>query len=228
MNKEGLLITFEGPEGGGKTTLVKEFIKPWIQEDLGFGENAIFLREPGGTPISEEIREILLNKSHKIGIKTEVLLFQAGRAENCDEIIRPALETGKLVFIDRFGDSSIAYQGCARSVGVYNIDWLNKFSTGGIIPDVTFLLDIDPEIGLRRRDNSTEGKNRLDKENLDFHHRVREGYLSEVAGRSQGRWIVINADRPQIDVATEVMEKLEERLVLRGFLEGQISKEHER
>jgi dTMP kinase len=229
MNKKGLLITFEGPEGGGKTTIFNQ-LKPWVKDELAFGDRALFLHEPGGTPLGEEIRTILLNNERvHICSKSEALLFQAARAELCQEVISPAIKNGYLVFLDRFQDSSIFYQGYGRDLGVFNIDWLNKFSTGGMMPDLTLFLDINPETGLTRKKGCSEGENRLDKEELAFHKKVYAGSQMEIKTRPEGRWKFVDAGQPLEAVIEDVQYLIANKLRESKFLvEGQISKEYER
>jgi len=192
--KKGLLITLEGGEGAGKTTQVVRLREHLIQD----GRDVIVLREPGGTAISEQIREVVLsNQNVGMAYTTEVLLFQAARAQIYREIVLPSLELGKVVVMDRSRDSSVVYQGMVRGFGVDVIEQLNDISTKKTYPDVTFLLDAPVNIGLGRR-HSTDDVNRLDHEANTFHEKVRQAYL-EVAKadrRKHGayaRWQIIDA-----------------------------------
>lgn len=194
MKKKGLLITLEGGEGAGKTTQVVRLREHLIQD----GRDVIVLREPGGTAISEQIREVVLsNQNVGMAYTTEVLLFQAARAQIYREIVLPSLELGKVVVMDRSRDSSVVYQGMVRGFGVDVIEQLNDISTKKTYPDVTFLLDTPVNIGLGRR-HSTDDVNRLDHEASTFHEKVRQAYL-EVAKadrRKHGayaRWQIIDA-----------------------------------
>lgn len=188
-NKPGMLISFEGGEGGGKTTQVVRLRDRLIQA----GKDVIALREPGGTVISEQIREIVLSSKH-IGIAytTEVLLFQAARAQIYREIVLPSLEVGKVVLMDRTRDSSVVYQGMVRKFGVDQIEELNKISTKDTYPDLTFLLDVDASTGLQRQADAG-GTNRMEMEGLDFHDQVRQAYLQLAKTNHSGRWRIIDA-----------------------------------
>jgi dTMP kinase len=194
MKKKGLLITLEGGEGAGKTTQVVRLKERLAQA----GRAVVVLREPGGTAISEQIREVVLsNQNVGMAYTTEVLLFQAARAQIYREIVLPALELGKIVVMDRSRDSSVVYQGMVRGFGVEVIEQLNDISTKKTYPDITFLLDTPVNIGLDRR-HSTDDVNRLDHEATTFHEKVRQAYL-EVAKadrRKHGafaRWQIIDA-----------------------------------
>ncbi|MFC5775495.1 dTMP kinase [Ectobacillus antri] len=168
-------ITIEGPEGSGKTTLLAKLV-PVLQQE---GYNVLLTREPGGIEISEKIREIIHDPSHlAMDARTEALLYAAARRQHLVEKVIPALERGIIVICDRFIDSSLAYQGFARGLGMENILEVNRFATEGCMPDLTIYLDIEPEVGLARihKDNERE-INRLDLEGVSFHHKVREGYL---------------------------------------------------
>ncbi len=204
--RTGKLISFEGGEGGGKTVQIKRMRDHFY----ACGREVVALREPGGTPISEEIRNVVLS-SKNIGIAytTEVLLFQAARAQLYREVVIPSLEAGKIVLMDRTRDSSVVYQGIVRGFGEDLIEQLNDISTDKTFPDVTFLLDLDPEIGLERRrlEAETEGgkkMDRLDMEALDFHQKVRSAYLSVAKKDTRDRWITVDASR--------TIEQIEEAL----------------
>ena len=170
-------ITFEGPEGSGKTTIIEH-----IRRLLAETHEVVKTREPGGIPISEKIREVLLTKEHDMDGRTEALLFAASRRQHLVERVIPALESRKIVLCDRFIDSSLAYQGIARGIGFDDIMAINKFAIDTHMPDLTIYLKLDPETGLQRiRDNAREN-NRLDDETIDFHKKVVLGYneLSEL------------------------------------------------
>ena len=203
----GILITFEGPEGGGKSLQIQnlgEYLK-----NKGF--RVLTLREPGQTKIGEQIREILLNpKNKKMTPRAETLLFEASRAQLVEEIIKPALAQGVIVLIDRFFDSTTAYQGYGRQLPVEKIEMLNDFATGGLKPDLTILLDLEVEEGLRRREKSGK-KDRIDMESLEFHQRVREGYL-EMAGKNPHRWRIIDASKSPEEVFEEIKKIVEREL----------------
>lgn len=170
----GLFITIEGPEGSGKTTITQKLVH---QLQLG-GEKAIQTREPGGIDISEQIRKVILAKDNTaMDARTEALLYAAARRQHLVERIIPALEQGYIVLCDRFIDSSLAYQGYARNLGIEEVYSINAFAIEGRLPNLTLLFDIEPKLGLERI-NKNEGReiNRLDLENLEFHQKVREGY----------------------------------------------------
>lgn len=174
MKGQGKFITFEGPEGAGKTTVISV-----ISERLkAQGENVVLTREPGGIKISEEIRTIILDNRHtEMDAKTEALLYAAARRQHLVEKVIPALQSGAIVLCDRFIDSSLAYQGYARGLGIEEVLQINQFAIGQQMPDLTVFFDISPEEGLARiQKNDGREKNRLDNENLRFHEQVYEGY----------------------------------------------------
>ena len=170
---KGYFITFEGPDGSGKTTqigLLKDYLK-----EIGF--EVVVTREPGGTSIGEAIREIILDSAYgEMTPVTEMLLYAAARAQHVDELIKPALESGKIVLCDRFVDSSLAYQGFGRGLGIELIERVNKVALNGINPDMTFFFDLDPKEGLKRGQARGEGADRLELESMDFHQRVYDGF----------------------------------------------------
>jgi len=171
---KGLFITVEGPEGAGKSTILTEIFNRLLQE----GFNVIQTREPGGISIAEQIREVILNTGNtEMDKRTEALLYAAARRQHLVEKVIPALEEGKIVICDRFIDSSLAYQGNARGIGMEEVMNINQFAIEDKMPDLTLYFDIDPEEGLKRiaKHNGRE-VNRLDLESVDFHTRVREGY----------------------------------------------------
>lgn len=170
----GKWISFEGGEGSGKTTLIKGLVEKLKERNLPY----LVTREPGGVPVSEKIREILLEKTdHPMDPMTEAILFAASRRQHLVEKVLPALEEGKIVLMDRYIDSSLVYQGHARGLGMERIRELNEFATQGHLPLITFYLDIDPEVGLERIRKNQRSMNRLDYEDLIFHQKIREGYL---------------------------------------------------
>ena len=205
----GKFITFEGPEGAGKTTIL-ELLMDYLQKS---GIEAVFTREPGGINIAEKIREVILNKEHTVmDSRTEALLYAAARRQHLVEKVIPSLDNGKIVLCDRFIDSSLAYQGYARGLGIDEVLSINEFALNGIMPDLTLYFRIDPEIGLKRIENSSEReKNRLDLEDLTFHKKVQEGY-EQVINRFQERIIVIEADQPIEDVLNEVKKALKNHI----------------
>lgn len=197
-------ISFEGGEGSGKTTIINRLSKEL--EELGY--NIVQTREPGGSKIAEEIRNIILDKDNTdMDYLTEALLLAASRREHLTEVILPALEAGKIVICDRYIDSSLAYQGYARGIGIEEVYQINKYATGGLLPDVTFYIDVDPKIGLSRIKTTNRETNRLDLETLAFHEKVREGYL-KIANRFKKRFIVIEGDRHIDDLYEDVKREV--------------------
>lgn len=204
-----MFITLEGPEGGGKTTQINalaEFLR-------AAGRQTLTLREPGGTPISEQVRAILMSLGNTaMHPRSEILLFLAARAQLVEEVIRPALAQGKVILCDRYADSTLAYQGYGHGVELDVLRRLLDFATGGLQPDLTFLLDIDPLEGLRRKQAASEW-NRLDAYDADFHHRVRQGYRQLAAADPQ-RWVVVDASQPAEAVQTVLRQNILARLNL--------------
>ncbi|WP_280169530.1 dTMP kinase [Priestia megaterium] len=172
----GTFITFEGPEGAGKTTIIHMVQQKLIKE----GYNIVLTREPGGIRIAEQIREIILNPSNtEMDARTEALLYAAARRQHLVEKVIPELNKGNIVLCDRFIDSSLAYQGNARGIGVEDIFAINQFAIEQTMPQATLYFDIEPEVGLERINKGRKDEiNRLDLESLDFHYKVRDGYLS--------------------------------------------------
>jgi len=195
-----MFITFEGPDGSGKSSqiaLLSEFLKQQ-------GYQVLETREPGGTSIGDQIRECLHDVTNRAMTSVaEMLLYSASRAQLVAEVIRPALAADQVVLCDRFADSSIAYQGYGRGLDLADLKVVTRFATGGLIPDLTFLLDIDVERGLSRRMQGGEEMNRLDLETVGFHQRVREGYGQLVAA-DPTRWVTVNADRPRDEVQADI------------------------
>lgn len=196
-----LFITFEGPDGAGKTSVLKSIGERLQQKQL----QVLLTREPGGIEIAEKIRSIILEPAHTMmNERTEALLYAAARAQHFYEKIMPALEQGKHVLCDRFIDSSLAYQGHARGIGVDEVLSINQFAIGQRLPDITIYFDIAPEKGIARiHANRSDEMNRLDVEGLAFHQKVYEGY-QEAMKRYPNRFRVINADQPLEDVIEEV------------------------
>ena len=204
-----LFITLEGPEGSGKSSAIEIVYKRLLEE----GNEIIRTREPGGTPIAEQIRNVILNKENtNMDIRTEALLFAASRRQHLIEKVWPSLKEGKLVFCDRYLDSSLSYQGHARGLGIEEVLSVNLFATENTFPDLTLLFDIEPEIGLARiaKNNSRE-VNRLDVEKLEFHKRVREGYLI-LAKKYPERIVIIDASKPLEEVSELTYKAIKERL----------------
>jgi len=203
-----MFITFEGPDGSGKTTQVKRIGRKLIEK----GFDIVYTREPGGTEISDQVREILMNmKNKQMCPRTEILLFCAARAQLVEEVIRPALQSGKIVISDRYADSTLAYQGYGHGFEQETLKQLLNFATGNLWPDLTFLLDIPAEKGLRRRINNQEEWNRMDDYQLAFHERVRNGY-HQLAAADPQRWEMIDADQSEEAVENEIMQRLARHL----------------
>ncbi|MFJ7756164.1 dTMP kinase [Peribacillus muralis] len=204
--KRGIFITMEGPEGAGKTTITQMLGKA-LQEE---GYQVLLTREPGGVPISEQIREVILNKKNTaMNPRTEALLYAAARRQHLVEVVKPELDRGGIVLCDRFIDSSLAYQGHARGLDIEEVYSINKFAIGDMMPDVTFFFNIDPEEGLKRiQSNGEREVNRLDLEALDFHKKVCEGYQI-IIDRWRERFIIVDAGR-SID---EVLEETKAGLI---------------
>lgn len=205
----GKFITIEGTDGSGKSTQI-ELLMDYLRKK---GADVIFTREPGGTQISEKIREIILdvNNSEMTGI-TEALLYAAARSQHVEEKIIPALEAGKIIICDRFVDSSIAYQGAARGLGAEKIMGINEAALHGIMPDMTLFFDLSPEKGILRKKNE-RALDRLEKEKMDFHEKVYEGYKN-LCKKYPERIKPIDADRSIDEVHSEVIE------VIDGLLKG--------
>jgi dTMP kinase len=204
---KGIFITFEGPDGSGKTTQL-ELLARHLEAR---GRKVLCTREPGGTPLAEGIRRLLLKPwpEEVLGI-TEVFLYAAGRAQHVKFCILPALEAGKVVLCDRFTDSTLAYQSFGRGLSEGLVRQINELATWGLRPSLTLLLDLPPEEGLRRRSPGEGGKipDRLEQEDLTFHRRVREGYL-ELARQEPGRIKIIDALQPKEEVFRQVWAAVE-------------------
>jgi dTMP kinase len=201
----GIFITLEGPDGAGKTTIAQMLAEKF--------ENTMLTREPGGIDIAEQIRKVILAKENtKMDARTEALLYAAARRQHLVEKVKPALEEGKMVLCDRFVDSSLAYQGYARGLGVDEVYSINQFAIGDLMPELTLYFDIDPESGLKRiSKNQSREVNRLDLESLDFHHRVYEGYQL-LLKRFPERIIKIDACRSLEEVLQDAVKTIENHL----------------
>ncbi|MCB7068953.1 MULTISPECIES: dTMP kinase [Bacillaceae] len=210
--EKGTFITVEGPDGAGKTTVLNIIAEELAAE----GYPIVQTREPGGSPIAEKIRQIILDKKHtEMDPRTEALLYAAARRQHLIEKIIPALEKGNIVLCDRFIDASIVYQGFARKIGIDEVLKINHFAIENTMPDLTIYFDIEPEIGLERIQKHRQGEmNRLDLETMEFHKMVREGYL-QLLDRFPDRIKKVMADRPIEEVKTEAKKLILSLLVKR-------------
>jgi dTMP kinase len=189
----GLFVTFEGIDRSGKTTQARMLVE-------ALGDDALAVREPGGTEVGERLRELLKDPSVSISPEAEALMFAAARAELVAQVIRPALDQGKVVVSDRFLDSSLAYQGVARGLGLDDVEQINRFATGGLMPDLTFLLSIDPARAAERAGQL----DRFEDEGDSLQMAVYEAY-GELAEKDPARWQIIDADRPSSEVHADVL-----------------------
>ncbi|MFM8774908.1 MAG: dTMP kinase, partial [Actinomycetota bacterium] len=195
-NAPGLFLVFEGGEGAGKSTQSAALADYLVARD----HRVVRTREPGGTPAAEAIRSILLDPANTgLDDRAEALLFAAARGDHAARVIRPALERGDIVISDRFMDSSIAYQGVGRDLGLERVAEISLWATAGLRADLTILLDVDPQIGQAR----VVGPDRLESEPLEWHRRVRQGFL-DIAAADPGRYLVLDASRPAEDLAVEI------------------------
>jgi dTMP kinase len=207
MSKKGIFISVEGPDGSGKSTQIKK-IGEYLKKQ---GYEIVVTREPGGTAISEAVRDIILNKDYtEMGYMTEALLYASARAQLVTEVIKPAIESGRAVISDRFIDSSAVYQGMARGLGVENIYKINEYATQGIMPDVTFLLDLPAEIGIGRKKDQKE-LDRMELESIEFHKRVAQGYR-DLAKLAPERIYTVDAAADIEAVSETVIKKLQDIL----------------
>lgn len=213
----GLFITFEGPEGSGKTTHAR-LLANWLADH---GYDVLTTREPGGTRIGDVVRTLLLDPIYAgIRPETEFLLFSAARAQIVGEIIRPHLEKGGIVICDRFADSSLAYQGFGRRLDQGTVRTITAFATGSLLPDLTLFLDLPVVEGFRRKQTGGQGKpDRLEQERQEFHERVRQGYLT-LARAEPARWAILEAARPIAEVQEEIRSRVSERLATREGASG--------
>jgi dTMP kinase len=202
-----MFITLEGPEGSGKTSHVPHLVQHL--REMGF---TVFpTREPGGTSIGEQIREVLHSlKNAEMNPRTETLLYQAARAQFVEQILKPHLAASEVVLSDRYADSTIAYQGYGHQQNLQQVRALVQYATGGLVPDLTVLLDLDVDLGLRRKKKADEW-NRLDAYTVEFHERVRAGYL-ELAKLEPERWVIVDASRPWEAVQDELRRIIERKL----------------
>ena len=221
---QGLFITVEGPDGSGKTSLVKNLSQ---QLEKILKVPLLTTREPGGSEIAEKIREVIIDPGHqKMDDRTEALLFAAGRRQHVTEKIRPALEAGQVVLCDRFVDSSIAYQGAGREIGVEEVASINQFATENLTPDLTLYLDIDAQLGLNRigSEESNREKDRLELEKISFHNRVRDAYLKLLDANPE-RIQLIDASQDMDTVLQNALAIVLEKLETHELLEGKLEEE---
>lgn len=212
-----MFITFEGPEGSGKSTQL-HLLAQWLREA---GCQVLATREPGGSVIGDRIRAILLDPlSHEMQAETEVLLFSAGRAQHVRQVILPHLQRGEVVLCDRYADSTLAYQGYGRGLDLEKLATITHFATGGLRPDLVVFLDIDAEAGLQRKQRHAASDasqwNRMEQEALAYHQRVRAGYL-QMAAAEPGRWMLLDAAQP-VDTIQAAL-----RVTVSSLLESQSS-----
>ena len=203
-----MFITFEGPEGSGKSTQIA-LLSGWLR---GRDQAVLTTREPGGTAIGDRVRAILLDHAaSEMSPEAEVLLFSAARAQHVNEVIRPHLESGGVVLCDRFADSTLAYQGYGHRLPLDTLATVTAFATGGLRPDLVAYLDIDVQAGLRRKQQHAKDDagqwNRMEAQALAFHQRVRAGYL-EMAAKDPARWLIVDASQGVADVQSVLRERV--------------------
>jgi dTMP kinase len=204
-----MFITFEGGEGSGKSVQSRRLYRRLVRE----GFSALLVREPGGTPLGEAIaRWLKWHKGAEISAETELLLFNASRSHLVNKVIRPALSQGKVIVCDRFTDSTLAYQGFGRGLEMARVLEVNSLGTGGLKPDLTFLMDIDPDDGLQRK--RADKADRFETEQRSFHQKIRRGYLA-LAHAEPGRWYIVDASRPRHELAALVWDKVSRALACR-------------
>ena len=211
MDNENLIpmfITLEGPEGSGKTS----HIPPLVEYLRGKGHTVFPTREPGGTSIGEQIRAVIHDlKNVEMHPRTETLLYQAARAQIVEQVIQPRLKAGEIVICDRYADSTIAYQGYGHQQDLERVRALVGYATGGLVPDLTILLDLDVEVGLNRKKQNNAEWNRMDDHVVEFYRRVRAGY-HEMVSQEPSRWRVVDAGRDWQSMQEELRKVIEEKL----------------
>lgn len=201
----GLFIAFEGGDGAGKSTQVGELAR-WCES---LGRVVLITREPGGGALGHRIRDLLLHTGD-VSPRAEALLFAADRADHVDTVIRPALSRGEIVITDRYRDSSIAYQGSGRHLGIRDVRNLSSWATDGLLPDLTVVLDVPPETGASRRAREAD---RMEAEDTEFHGRVRKAFL-DLAGADPSRYLVLDATLPRADVAERIRDRVDRLLTV--------------
>ncbi|MDM5335937.1 dTMP kinase [Fictibacillus enclensis] len=202
----GLFITIEGPDGSGKSTQIKKLAEFLLENSIPF----ILTREPGGTAVSDRIRSLILDPAHpEMADETEVLLYAASRAQHVKEKIVPALQEGKLVLCDRFVDASVAYQAYGLGIPVEDVTRINRFATGGLKPDRSYLIDVAPEIGRQRMVSrySGEGLDRIEQKELDYHERVRSGF-QKIYEENRERFLLVDGNQTVDEVFDEIIKDI--------------------
>ncbi|MDB2499475.1 MAG: dTMP kinase [Opitutales bacterium] len=208
--EHGLFITFEGSEGTGKTTQIQRLTSRLESNN----RKVIISREPGGTPLGEDIRHLLkhADSGQNMVPRAELLLFAASRAQHVDELIKPNLEQGNVVICDRFLDSTTVYQGIARAIDGDTVEAINQIAIASTLPDITVLIDLDPEEGFRRiQSRNTEPPDRMEQEHMDFYKAVRQGYL-DLAAQNSDRFLVIDGQQPIDEVEQAIWNGIKERI----------------
>lgn len=206
----GVFIVFEGPEGAGKSTQARLLAKRLRDE----GHDVVLTREPGGTPIAEQVRTILLDHDNCAMLpETEALLYSAARAQHVGDVIRPALERGAVVVCDRFADSTLAYQGGGRGLSIEDLRAVQRLATGGLAPTLKILVDVPVEVGLQRRFGAGDDVNRLDVAGVAFHRRVRAAYLA-LAAEDPSTWVVVDGNERVEVVEERIMHEVARRTEL--------------
>ena len=214
----GYFITLEGGEGCGKTSQIPHLADSLRQKGL----KVVTVREPGGTPIGEQVRGVLHDDNNiDMHPRTETLLYQASRAQIVEQLLIPRLNEGYIILCDRFADSTLAYQGFGHQRDIQEIKTLITYATGGLTPDLTILIDLDPEIGAERKRINNSEWNRIYRIPPDFYERVREGYL-KMAAEDPIRWVVIDGNKHPRDIHTELLNITEGRLISTGFIESNL------
>jgi dTMP kinase len=203
VTRRGLFLTFEGGDGAGKTTQAA-LLEEWLIRD---GATVVRTREPGGTEVGVLIRDIVLHHPGEIAARAEALLYAADRAHHVETVVRPALARGEVVIQDRYLDSSVAYQGAGRVLGRDEVRDLSLWATGGLLPELTVLLDLDPAVARGRLDADDKPFDRLESEEDDFHGRVRAEFLA-IASAEPARFLVLDASRPPEELAIEIRERV--------------------